>query len=138
MEKASLEVIAKKMKDLDLCMMITQDGNNEFFSRPMSNNGKVEYDGNSWFFTYDSSNKVKQVKANPSVSLVYQTSKMLFIECVGKASVETDKKLLEEKWVDELDQWFADGVNTPGICLLKVEAERIHYWDKNEEGEYTS
>lgn len=124
------------MKNLDFCMMITQDGRNTYHSRPMSNNGKVEYDGKSWFFTYDDSNKVKQIETDPKVSLVYQTDEMLFIECYGHASIIKQKKLLEEKWVDGLSRWFPNGVETPGICLIKVEASRVSFWDKEEEGEY--
>ena len=138
MKKASLETLAKKMKDLDFCMLVTQDGHHAYHSRPMSNNGKVEYDGNSWFFTYDDSNKVKQIEANHKVSLIYQTDKMLFIECYGTASIIRQKSILAEKWVDELDRWFPKGIDTPGICLLKVKATRIQFWDKEEEGEYTS
>ncbi|MEO6636864.1 MAG: pyridoxamine 5'-phosphate oxidase family protein [Ginsengibacter sp.] len=136
MKNASLKTIAEKMKNLDFCMMVTQDGRNAYHARPMSNNGEVEYDGKSWFFTYDESNKVKQIEADPKVSLLYQTEKMLFIECAGHATIIRQKKLLQEKWVDELSRWFPDGINTPGICLIKVDATRITFWDKEEEGEY--
>lgn len=126
------------MKNLDFCMMTTQDGRNVYHTRPMSNNGKVEYDGNAWFFTYDKSRKVKHIKANPKVSLIYQDGKMLFIECYGKASIIKDKNLMLEKWVDDLDRWFPKGVDTPGICLLRVAATRVQFWHKEQEGEYKS
>lgn len=138
MKKASLETLAKKMKGLDFCMMITQDGRNSYHSRPMSNNGKVEYDGVSWFFTYEDSNKVKQIEADQKVNLIYQTDDMLFIECYGHASIIKRKSILEEKWVDDLNRWFPQGLDTPGICLIKVEAKRIQFWHKEEEGEYTA
>ncbi|WP_294267245.1 pyridoxamine 5'-phosphate oxidase family protein [uncultured Chryseobacterium sp.] len=138
MKKASLETIAEKMKDLDFCMMITKDEKQVPHSRPMSNNGKVEYDGDSWFFTYEDSNKVKQIKNEDTVSLIYQTDDMLFIDCCGKAEVITDKETLKDKWVDGLEQWFPEGTDTPGICLLKVSAERVTFWHKEEEGEYTA
>lgn len=138
MKKASLKTITEKMKNLDFCMMITQDGRDTYHSRPMSNNGRVEYDGNSWFFTYEDSNKVRQIEANPKVSLVYQTDKMLFIECYGEASIVKQKNLLAEKWLDELNRWFPQGVDTPGICLIKVQANRVQFWDRDEEGEYKS
>ncbi|KQR93332.1 hypothetical protein ASG01_09040 [Chryseobacterium sp. Leaf180] len=136
MRKASIETIAEKMKNLDFCMMTTLDENRNFQSRPMSNNGKVDYDGDSWFFTYEDSNKVKQIKSNAHVDLIYQTDDMLYIECSGTASVVKDKQVLEEKWVSGLDQWFPEGVDTPGICLLKVTADRVVFWHKDEEGEY--
>ncbi|WP_294205368.1 pyridoxamine 5'-phosphate oxidase family protein [uncultured Chryseobacterium sp.] len=138
MKKASLKTIAGKMKDLDFCMMVTQDGRQVPHSRPMSNNGKVEYDGDSWFFTFEDSNKVDQIKKDNKVSLVYQTDDMLFIECYGTATVVKDKETLQEKWVDGLEQWFPEGIDTPGICLLKVSAKRVNFWHKDEEGEYVA
>ncbi len=138
MKKASLENIAKKMKNLDLCMMVTQDGRHGLHTRPMSNNGKVEYDGNSWFFTYLDSNKTKQIEADPKVTLLFQSKESLFIACDGKASIVKDASELKDKWVDSLDSWFPKGVDTPGLCLIKVSATRIHFWDGNEEGMYES
>ena len=136
MKTASLGTLAKKMKNLDFCMMVTQDGRHGYHSRPMSNNGKVEYDGNSWFFTYEDSNKVRQITNDPKVSLIYQTDDMLFIECYGRASIIHQKNMLAEKWIDELKMWFPQGIDTPGICLIKVTANRIQFWDKEGEGEY--
>lgn len=135
MENVTLEQLAEKMKNLDFCMMITQSEDG-LHARPMSNNGKVEYDGNSWFFTYEDSNKVQQINADPAVSLIYQRDDLLFIECVGTASIVRDKETMAEKWVDSLDQWFPQGVDTPGVCLVKVEASRVHFWHKDKEGAY--
>jgi len=136
MKKASLQVLSKKMKNLDFCMLVTKDGRNTLHSRPMSNNGQVEYDGNSWFFTYEDSNKVKQIQNDPKVSLIYQTDKMLFIECYGEAFIVRDKTVMEERWVDDLNRWFPKGLETPGICLIRVKASRVQFWDKDEDGEY--
>ena len=138
MKKASLKTVAEKMKNLDFCMMVTQDGKNISYSRPMSNNGEVEYDGDSWFFTYDDSNKVKHIEKNNHVNLLYQTDDMLFIECSGKGEIITEKETIAEKWIDSLEQWFPKGIETPGICLIKVSADKVRFWHKEEEGEYTS
>ena len=138
MQKASLRHVAEKMKNLDFCMMVTQDGRGTFHSRPMSNNGKVEFDGNSWFFSYEDSNKVRQLEKDHTVSLIFQTDKMVFIECYGTASIIKQKSILQDKWVDELSMWFPEGLETPGICLVKVTASRIHVWDKDGESEYKS
>ena len=126
------------MKNLDFCMMVTQDGRGTLHSRPMSNNGKVEFDGNSWFFSYLDSNKVRQIEKDPKVTLVYQTDDMLFLDCYGYANIVTQKSLMEEKWVKDLEMWFPQGLETPGICLIKVEAKRIQFWHKEDEGEYSS
>lgn len=138
MKKASLKTIAEKMKNLDFCMMVTQDGKQISHSRPMSNNGKVEYGGDSWFFTYEDSHKVDQIKMNHHVNLIYQTDDMLFIECTGKGEIIKDREVLKEKWIDGLEQWFPEGIDTPGICLIKVSAKQVRFWHKEEEGEYNS
>ncbi|MCD9856748.1 pyridoxamine 5'-phosphate oxidase family protein [Epilithonimonas sp. JDS] len=136
MKKASLKTIAEKMKNLDFCMMVTQDGRQISHSRPMSNNGKVDYDGDSWFFTYEDSDKVNQIKKNSNINLIYQTDDMLFIECTGKGEIVKDKDILRDKWMDDLDQWFPEGIDTPGICLIKVTADNVKFWHKEVEGEY--
>ena len=138
MKQASIKTVAQKMKNLDLCMMVTQDDRNGLHSRPMSNNGKVEYDGDSWFFTYEDSNKVRQIEKHATVSLIFQTDDMLFIECYGRASIIRQKGIMADKWLDELNRWFPQGLETPGICMVKVSATRIQFWHKEEEGEYKS
>lgn len=136
MKRASLKTIAQKMKNLDLCIMVTQDGRQSMFSRPMSNNGKVEYDGTSWFFTYEGSNKVRHIETNPKVSLLFQRGDKFWLECYGRASIVRRRSMLEELWADSLAQWFPDGLDTPGICLIKVVASRVHFWDRGDEGQY--
>lgn len=37
--------------------------------------------------------------------------------------------------VPSLKQWFPEGVDTPGIVLVPVEAKRIRYWQQEDEGE---
>jgi general stress protein 26 len=42
---------------------------------------------------------------------------------------------LEAHWTDDLERWWPDGPGTPGVALIKVHAERIHYWGGEDEGE---
>ncbi len=136
MNAVSLKRLAEKMKNLDFCMMTTTDGRGTQHTRPMSNNGQVDYDGSSWFFTYLDSNKVRQIEANPHATLTYQTKDMLFVECYGDASVITQKSKMADHWMDELSQWFPQGLETPGICMVKVTASRVRFWDQDGDGEY--
>ncbi len=136
MNKTTIKAIAEKMKDVDFCMMTTQDGRGTLHSRPMSNNREVEYDGNSWFFTYEDTGKVKQITGDPKTTLSYQTDDMLFISCYGHAKIVKDKSTMEKMWLPELRQWFPQGIDTPDMCMVKVEAHHIRYWHKAEEGEW--
>lgn len=106
MKEVSLQEVAKQMRSLDFCMMITRDGRNTLHSRPMSNNGEVEYDGDSWFFSYDNSNKAKHIEQNPRTMLVFQTDDMLFLEVYGTASIIHTKKLIEENGCPTLNAGF--------------------------------
>jgi len=38
-------------------------------------------------------------------------------------------------WTSDLDKWFDKGVDTPGIVLIKVKANRVTYWKGRDEGE---
>ena len=49
--------MARYMRQLDICMMVTQSKLGILNSRPMSNNGDVKYNGSSYFFTYEGSKK---------------------------------------------------------------------------------
>lgn len=136
MEKASLKSIAEKLKDIDFCMMTTIDDQGRMHACPMSNNRQVEYDGDSWFFSSDDTKHVRQIENNANVSLSFNSKNKLFIECSGQGSIIKEKSQLEEHWVDDLEMWFPEGVDTPGLCLIKVTADRVHFWEDGEEGEY--
>jgi general stress protein 26 len=107
----------------------------------MSNNREVAFDGDAFFFTCDDTRMVADVERDPRVGLAYQgKSGMLgmrpfFLAVVGRAELIRDKARFAEHWTSGLDRWFERSIDTPGLVLLKVAAERIHYWDGAEEGE---
>ena len=61
----------------------------------------------------------------------------LFVAVEGRAEVIRDKAQFEAHWVPDLEAWFEQGVDTPGLVLIKVHAKRIKYWEGEEEGEVT-
>ena len=132
---ATLSDIRKKMQKLDICMMTTQTGRGNFNSRPMSNNGDVEYDGNSYFFSYENSKKIKELTENPQVQLNFNGADDLYISVSGKAKLIQSKSKMQEHWQDSLNQWFKEGLNTPGVVMIHVAARTIKYWQREQEGE---
>lgn len=134
----SLKDLSDKMQDIDFCMLSTRDPSGALTCRPMSNNGDVEYDGDSWFFSYENSRKITAIETDPRVVLSFTGSPSLlgkpgiFITIEGEASLIRDKAAFEAHWVKDLDIWFPDGIDTPGIVLMKVHASRIEYWDDGE------
>ena len=135
MAKKTLKDISKKMRDLDLCMMTTITKNGMTASRPMSNNGDVEYDGNSYYFTFEKSRLVKDLEKNKHVTLTFTGAKKLFLSVTGKAKLVRSKDKMAEHWVKSLDQWFKDGIDTKGVVMIHVNAKRIKYWQEEQEGE---
>ena len=71
MKSKLLKQIAEKNESTLILHDAKVGGHGTLCSRPLSNNGIVEYDGNSWFITYVQSNKVKQIETNPSISLSF-------------------------------------------------------------------
>ncbi len=141
MTQKSLADIAAKMRGIDIAMLSTKTAGGEIASRPMSNNGDVDYDGDSYFFTWDASRVVADIENDDRVSLAFSVEPGLldgaglFVAVEGKAAVIRDKAQFKAHWSPDLDTWFQQGIDTPGLVLLKVHARRIKYWEGEEEGE---
>ena len=127
--------ISKKMRKLDICMVTTQTSRGLLTSRPMSNNGDVEYDGNSYFFSYEDSGVVKDITEAPQVNLGFEGPKHLYISLSGRARIIRSKAKMAEHWLPELKRWFDKGIDTPGIVMIHVKGNRIKYWQQKDQGE---
>ena len=136
----TIKDLSEKLAKIDFCMLTTNPAAGVLNSRPMSNNGDVEYDGDSWFFSYEETKKVSEIRDNNVVSLTFTAPPSLlgkpgiFIAVDGEANLVQDKAQFEKHWVKDLDRWFPDGIETPGIVLIKVSARSIEYWDGEDNG----
>jgi len=132
--------VAKTLKDIDFVMLNTHTEDGQIAGRPMSNNRDVEYDGDSWFFVDEESRTFADVSRDPKVSVAAQGNKGIFgkppvfLSIEGVAEVVRDKAAFTDHWTPGLERWWPEGVETPGLALIKVHAERVHYWDGEEEG----
>ena len=125
----NMKKIGEFIKDLDFTMMTTVDEEGELQSRPMSTQ-KAEFDGDIYFFTYDDSHKAQHIKSNPRVNLAYAApEKQDYLSIKGDAQILTDREKMEELWQPQLKAWFPQELETPGICLIKVNAKTAEYWD---------
>ncbi|RWX81726.1 pyridoxamine 5'-phosphate oxidase [Neorhizobium lilium] len=135
MNEMSLSDVAEKMRDIDIAMLCTLTDGGAIAARPMSNNRDVTYDGDSYYFTWEQARMVLDIERQPTVSLTFQGSKQFAVAVEGKGEIIRDKAQFEQHWTPDLDNWFEDGIDTPGIAMIKVHAERIHYWDGEDDGE---
>jgi len=129
MSTLTLQDLAKKMKGIDIASLSTHAEGGQIASRFMSNNGDVEYDGDNWFFTEEKTRTVGEIEADPRVSLAFSGKHHFYATVEGEAELIRDKAMFDDHWNKDLEIWFKDGVDTPGLVLIKVHAKRIKYWD---------
>lgn len=137
----TLKQLAEMMKDVDFAMLSTHSEGGTIAARPMSNNRDVDYDGDNWFFACEDTRLIADLEANAQVGLGFQAKagllgmKPVFVHIEGMAELIRDKAAFEEHWTKGLGLWFKQGVDTPGLVLIKVHGTRAHYWDGEDQGE---
>lgn len=126
---AAIEKLIVLIKDIDFAMLTTVDTDGVLRSRPMSTQ-KTEFYGDLWFFTSDKTHKTEEIEKDNRVNLSYaKPDDNVYVSVSGTASVVKDRTKMEELWNPILKAWFPDGLDTPGICLLRVNVEQAEYWD---------
>lgn len=140
MSKKSLTDIAEAMKGIDIAMLSTRTDGGHIATRPMSNNNDVAYDGTSYYFADGNARVVSDIGADDQVALGFSgkpglLSSTAYVAVAGKAELVRDKASFKDHWNSDLDAWFEKGVDTPGLVMIKVVAERIKYWDKQDQTE---
>lgn len=141
MSEMSLHDLSKKMAKMDFAMMATRSADGTLTARLMSNNGDVEYDGDSYFFADGNSRKIADLRSDRHVTLNYTGAVGMlggsptFIAIEGSSDLIQNKAAFAEHWTKDLDRYFPDGIETPGLVMIRVTAETIRYWDGSDEGD---
>ncbi|WP_294394192.1 pyridoxamine 5'-phosphate oxidase family protein [uncultured Sphingomonas sp.] len=141
MADKTLADLSEKMRDIDFTMLTTKTKGGALGSRPMSNNRQVDYQGDSYYFTTDDTLMVQDITADPNIGLSFHGKsgilgqRPFFVAIEGKADLFRDKGRFAEHWTPDLDRWFSDGIDTPGLVMIHARAARVHYWDGEDEGE---
>ena len=138
-DKLTLKHVSDEMQGIDIAILSTRASEGGIACRPMSNNGDVEYDGTSFFLSYEKASCISDIERDPKVALGYSSSGIIggsvYVAVEGSAALIRDKSASEKHWTPDLDVWFVDGVDTPGLVLIQVKAHRIKIWERNEERE---
>lgn len=117
------------IKNIDICMLTTQDEDGTLRSRPMGVQ-KTEFDGDLWFFTWADAPKVNEVEREHQVNASFADPKRQnYLSISGSAQIVRDRQKMEELWNPVLRTWFPDGLDDPNVALIKVTAEKAEYWD---------
>lgn len=132
--KQATSSIAALMRDIDLCMLTTHAGD-ALHTRPMSNNGEVEFDGDLWFFSDRDSRKVQEIGKDARVLVSFAEAEQgIWLALEGRASIVTDVAKKQELWLEELERWFENGPEDESVVLIKVNAERAEHWGSKGDG----
>jgi general stress protein 26 len=129
--REALDKLKEIAEGIRICMYCTMQYGSDMGSRPMST-ANVYEDGTIWFFTADDTGAAQESEGSSTVCLNYSSPAKNTYMCVtGNAEVVYDKAKMAELWNDFLTTWFPDGLQTPGIALLKVTPSSAHYWDSD-------
>jgi len=121
--------LVELIKDARICMLTTMTEDGRLVSRPMAVQD-VEFDGDLWFFEYADSDKARQVRHSSEVNVAFSDSKQqAWVSVSGTAEQVIDRARAEELWNPMLKAWFPDGLDTPGLAMLKVHATSAEYWE---------
>jgi general stress protein 26 len=119
--------ITELVRSARICMLTTMTSDGRHVSRPMGLQ-EAEFDGDLWFFVEEDSDKVAEIREHPEVNVSFSDSTS-WVSISGRAEVVHDDARAEDYWTPFLKAWFPDGLETPGLALLKVHAGSAEYWD---------
>ncbi|MET0296260.1 MAG: pyridoxamine 5'-phosphate oxidase family protein [Microbacterium sp.] len=121
--------VKELVEDIDFTMLTTQDAAGSLVSRPMSTR-QMDDAGDIWFFTLEDSKKVDEAEADHDVNLSYLDAKgHRYVSVAGRARTVDDRAKMQELYSPSLDIWFEEGLDTPGIILLKVTPVECEFWE---------
>lgn len=122
-QQEKLDKVDALINDIGIGMFTTTDvDTGHLYSRPMAQQGGLD-DGSLYFFTYQDSSKVDEFQDDRQVNVAFGCPKdSKFVSVAGIASLVQDRSLMEKKWDESLRAWFAEGLDTKGITLIRVKA----------------
>ncbi len=125
----AIEKIKGLVKSADICLFTTDLSTVPLVTRPMSTQ-HVDDEGALWFLSERSSDKNRDIEKDKRVQLFYfNKSNSEYLSIYGNAEISTDKDKIKELWTPIAKAWFTEGVDDPGISIIKVKTIEAYYWD---------
>ena len=111
----SNEEAIEKLKNLaegKMCLFCTKV-NGSLRSRPMGAT-QVDESGDIWFFSAKSSNKNRQIEADPEVYLMFiESGKQHYLSLTTEVAIVNDQQKVDELWNGFMKAWFPGGNKIP-------------------------
>ena len=134
MAELQLRELSEELQKIGYGMLVTRSQIGLISGSPIKHNSHIQYTGESYFFTTTGTSTARDLDRDRNVLLSFQsqgdalTSSPLFITMEGTAELIHDQSRFSEHWPEDLEKWFSEGVDTPGLLLIKVKADRVRYW----------
>jgi general stress protein 26 len=123
----------QKLKEMiegfDTAMLVTHHPSHGIDARPMAI-ADIDAEGGIWFITDNRSGKIVDLKNDSQVALTMQGGKQ-FISISGLASIQQNRRKIDQLWNEAWKVWFPDGKDDPALTLLHVIPDRGEYWDNS-------
>ncbi len=132
LNKPQLQQVQDDILAVKVGMLVTKSIVGEkLYARPMQTQ-EMDADGCLWFFSSKHTDKDHEIKHGAKVNVSYADSnKSTYVSVSGTAQIVEDKEKMEELWSPIMKAWYPEGIDTPGITLLKIEIDSAAYWDSS-------
>lgn len=128
--KEAITKLQELVNKIDIGMLCTYPGNNEYFHAVPMSRQEVDDDGNIWYLFSAESETYKNLQGDNKISVLFShVGDYNFLSINGIAEISKDKERIEKYWNKFVEAWFEKGKEDPNIRILKVKVEDAHYWD---------
>ncbi len=129
------EFVWNLIKKIKVGMLVTenQDDQESMHARPM-HLIQDDYDGTLYFFTSKKASKVYEIKdEKKEVCITFADSdEQVYVSMSGKASINSDRKMIDHYWNSMANAWFEEGKEDPDVVLLEIKVYKGEHW-RNED-----
>jgi general stress protein 26 len=128
--KEAIEKMTKLVRDIKIAFLLTDLKKLPINAVPMITK-KVDEDGNIWFLSLLDSEHNSNIAKDPQVHLLYShPSNMEYLSVYGKASIVSDKKIIETFHTAIDDSWFRDADKSK-YSAIKIVPKEAYFWDSS-------
>lgn len=118
--------VAEIIRGTRIAMMTHVDASGRLVAHPMATQD-VDFDGTVRFIADRTSQKCRELEANPQVNLAY-AGKGAWVSLSGTARLVHDEARLREMWSTFTQSWMEGGPEDPTNVIVEVTGDTAEYW----------